>query len=65
MKIEIALVVALASSTAMLLPVSTPPNAIAYSTGMIGQKDFRLGGILIGLIGPVLIILWIKFLSAG
>lgn len=31
--------VAIAASTAMCLPISTPPNAIAYSTGLVEQKD--------------------------
>ena len=52
---EIAIIIGLSASTALLLPVSTPPNAVAYSTGMIKQKDFLAGGLLIGLIGPLLI----------
>ena len=60
---EIALVIALAGSTAVLLPVSTPPNAIAYATGLLDQKDFRASGIIIGLAGPALIILWVLLLS--
>ncbi|WP_291119700.1 SLC13 family permease [Flavobacterium sp. UBA6135] len=51
-------VIGLSASCALLLPVSTPPNAIAYSTGMIEQKEFRIGGILIGIAGPIVIILW-------
>jgi solute carrier family 13 (sodium-dependent dicarboxylate transporter), member 2/3/5 len=62
MKLEAAVAIALASSTALLLPVSTPPNAIVYSTGLIDQKDFRLGGLTIGLIGPALIVLWMLFI---
>lgn len=53
-------VIGLCASCALFLPVSTPPNAIAYSTGMVGQSDFRLGGVVIGISGPVLIILWIS-----
>lgn len=52
------LVIGLSASCALFLPVSTPPNAIAYSTGLIDQKDFRLGGVSIGLIGPIIIIIW-------
>jgi sodium-dependent dicarboxylate transporter 2/3/5 len=37
------------------LPISTPPNAIAYSTGKLEQKDFRFGGTLLGLLGPIII----------
>jgi sodium-dependent dicarboxylate transporter 2/3/5 len=52
------LVIGLSASCALLLPVSTPPNAIAYSTGLIKQSEFRLGGIVIGILGPLLIIIW-------
>ena len=56
----IPLVIALSASCALLLPVSTPPNAIAYSTGKIDQADFRYGGIIIGLLGPILVSLWVS-----
>ncbi len=62
-KLEIALIIGLATSTAMLLPVSTPPNAIAFSTGLIQLKDFRLGGGIAGVLGPALIVLWILIAS--
>lgn len=58
-QMEIALVVALAASTAMFLPVSSPPNAIVFSTGLREIKDFRLGGILVSLLGPLLAIAWV------
>jgi sodium-dependent dicarboxylate transporter 2/3/5 len=51
-------VIGLSASCALLLPVSTPPNAIAYSTGFLTQSEFRLGGIVIGIAGPLLTILW-------
>jgi sodium-dependent dicarboxylate transporter 2/3/5 len=51
-------VIGLCASCALFLPVSTPPNAIAYSTGMVEQSEFRLGGVVIGISGPILIILW-------
>ena len=62
-KIEISMIVGLAASTALFLPVSTPPNAIVYGTGLIDQKDLRIGGLLIGLIGPALIVLWVLLIS--
>ena len=62
-KLEVALIIAISASTAMFLPVSTPPNAIVYSTGLLEQKDFRLGGILVGLLGPVLAIVWVLLIS--
>ena len=52
------LIIGLSASCALFLPVSTPPNAIAYSTGMVDQSEFRMGGISIGIIGPILITLW-------
>ena len=52
-------VIGLSASCALFLPVSTPPNAIAFSTGMIRQSDFRLGGIWAAILGPSLIISWV------
>lgn len=46
--------VALGSSLAMILPISTPPNALAHATGMIEQKDMQKVGIIIGAIGLIL-----------
>ncbi|MBA4153803.1 DASS family sodium-coupled anion symporter [Flavobacterium sp.] len=63
MQLEVAMIIGLSASTALFLPVSTPPNAIVYSTGLIEQKDLRLGGTLIGLFGPALIVLWVLLVS--
>ncbi len=46
--------VAVAASCAMSLPISTPPNAIAYSTGLIQQTDMVKAGLSIGLISMVI-----------
>jgi sodium-dependent dicarboxylate transporter 2/3/5 len=54
---------ALAASLAMALPVSTPPNALAYASGKLDNKDFINGGIIIGVVGAIVIILF--FLLAG
>ena len=43
--------VALGSSLAMVLPISTPPNALAHATGMIKQKDMEKVGLIMGAIG--------------
>ena len=50
------LVIGLSASAALFLPISTPPNAIAFSTGRLAQKDFRFGGLVAGLTGPLIII---------
>lgn len=46
--------IALAASSAMCLPISTPPNAIAYSTGLIKQSDMLKAGVTIGIISMVI-----------
>ena len=46
--------VAMCASLAMVLPISTPPNALAHSTGIIGSKQMALVGLLVGVIGIVL-----------
>lgn len=61
--IVLPLVIGLSASTALFLPISTPPNAIAYSTGDVNQKDFSYGGLVIGIIGPILITVLVLILS--
>lgn len=46
--------VAIAASSAMVLPISTPPNALAYSTNLIEQKDMAKIGLIVGIISMVL-----------
>lgn len=46
--------IALAASSAMCLPISTPPNAIAYSTGLVEQKEMLKVGLLLGIVSMVL-----------
>ena len=46
--------VAIGSSLAMVLPISTPPNALAHATGMIQQKDMEKVGFIMGIIGMIL-----------
>ena len=45
--------IALSASLAMVLPISTPPNALAHATGMIEQKQMMRVGIIMGIIGMV------------
>ena len=49
--------VGLSASLAMALPISTPPNAIAYATGLIRAKDMSKSGVIIGIVGLVILIL--------
>ncbi len=53
----IAVVVAIACSLGMSLPISTPPNAIAYSTGTCTVKDMAILGMIVGIISTLLLAL--------
>lgn len=54
---------AMSASLAMALPISTPPNAIAYSKGFIEQKQMVLAGVVIGVVG--LIVGYLILIAAG
>ena len=62
-EVETCLILGLSASCALLLPVSTPPNAVVHATGKVDTKDFRPGGLLIGLLGPIVVILWVLLLG--
>lgn len=57
--------VAVCASMAMALPISTPPNALAYGTGLITQGQMAKSGLIIGAVGMILgyatLILAVKF----
>ncbi len=46
--------VAISSSVAMVLPISTPPNALADAIGFIQQKYMVKTGLIMGLVGLLL-----------
>ena len=46
--------IAIASSVSMILPISTPPNAIAHSTGFIEQKNMVKVGLILGILGLII-----------
>lgn len=49
-------VVAIGCSLAMALPVSTPPNAVAYSTGLVSSGQMAVVGLVVGLVGLGLLV---------
>ncbi len=49
--------VAIAATCAFMLPVATPPNAIAYGSGYVGIPQMVKAGIWLNLIGIVLVTL--------
>nr|MCR5519587.1 anion permease [Bacteroidales bacterium] len=51
--------IAVCASIAMLFPISTPPNAIASSTGLVETKDMAKVGIIIGIVGFALGFVWL------
>ena len=55
--------VAISASLAMCLPVSTPPNALAASTGMISTKQMATVGVIMGVIGFALGYLMLIFIG--
>ena len=63
------LIIAVSCSCALLLPVSTPSNAISYATGLIEQKEFRKGGLFFILTGPIIaflvVLLWAWIFHSG
>jgi sodium-dependent dicarboxylate transporter 2/3/5 len=61
---EIAVIaVALCASFAMILPVSTPPNAIMYSSNKVQAKDFLILGLVAAVLGPIITISWLFFIT--
>lgn len=56
--------VAFCSSLGMALPISTPPNALAYATGLVESKGMAISGTILCLIGVVLTFLLMNFLAA-
>ncbi len=49
------IIIAFSCSIGMSLPISTPPNALAYATGELATKDLIRTGGLISLVGLVMI----------
>ena len=53
---------ALGASFGFMLPVSTPPNAIVYSSGLVPLREMIRSGIWLDLIGMALIWLGLRVL---
>lgn len=60
--IVVAAVVAIACSLGMSLPISTPPNAIAYATNEIKIPQMAMVGVVVGSLGTLLLILALPWL---
>lgn len=51
----LAVVLAFAASLGIAMPISTPPNAIAYATGHVSLKDMARVGLTIGVVGALIL----------
>lgn len=59
--IIVSLVIGVSASMAMMLPISTPPNAIAMSTGTIQTSNMAKAGISVGIFGIILVVIYALF----
>ncbi|MEN9333764.1 MAG: hypothetical protein RLY35_944 [Bacteroidota bacterium] len=60
--LSIAIPVALASSCDFMFPMSTPPNAIAYSSGHVNASQMFKTGVWFNLISFLLLVLWMSWM---
>lgn len=59
--IIVSLTIGVSASLAMMLPISTPPNAIAMSTGTIKTGHMAKMGVTIGIFGILMVLLYALF----
>ncbi len=52
--VVLAVTVGITTSLDFMLPVGTPPNAIAYSTGKVGMRDMIKAGIILDVVGGLI-----------
>ena len=57
----ISLVIGVSASMAMMLPISTPPNAIAISTGTLKTGHMSRAGFVVGIFGLLMVTLYALF----
>ena len=63
--VKIILPVVLAASCAFMMPISTPPNAIAYSSKKFTIKFMVKTGIYLNIISIIIITLYINFFQTA
>jgi sodium-dependent dicarboxylate transporter 2/3/5 len=59
-KYPLVLGVGIAATCAFMLPVATPPNALAYGTGLVKQRQMISAGFLLNCFAIAVIWLWIS-----
>lgn len=60
-QVHAALAIVLTASLSMALPISTPPNAIAFSRGNLSVADMAKVGVLVGLAGGLIVAAGVVF----
>ncbi|ROL57633.1 SLC13/DASS family transporter [Bacteroidetes/Chlorobi group bacterium Naka2016] len=60
--IKIMLPATISSSLAFMLPISTPPNAIVFSTGKLKISEMAVVGITLNIIGILVVAIYFHFL---
>ncbi len=60
----IILTVTFGCSLGMAMPISTPPNALAYGSGLFRTNDMLKMGVIVGAIGLALSFIYLHFLCA-
>ncbi|WP_429140984.1 SLC13 family permease [Aeromonas veronii] len=58
------LAVTISVSLGMSLPISTPPNALAHATGLVESHQMVRIGVIMGLVGTLLAMVWIYQIAA-
>ena len=48
--------VTMASSCAFMMPISTPPNAVVFSSGYIRMRDMIRAGVLLNIISVIVLV---------
>jgi len=59
------MVATIAASYAFMLPIATPPNAIAMSSGVVDVKTMMKYGVILNLLGILFIVLIAEFFWKG
>ena len=62
-QVVLIIAVTFACSMGMCLPVSTPPNALAYASGYIRNKDMLKVGLIVGSVGLLLVFAMLTILQ--
>lgn len=55
--------VGVAATCAFMLPVATPPNALAYATGEVKQSQMLQAGMILNIIGTLTVYLSVTAFS--